>query len=1281
MAGDVIASLGQGPRAVWTLPAEQQAATRRRVQLGVLCSVARSSCCQAFQHEDKDRRMLLELPDDGSVQLQAPDEFSLHLAFDLSRWSVLGASLAPQGLGSVLSVGKEGEQSLCRQLQAAADSQPPEAEGGDALAAICSAAQTFISHLWLRAMHDESLRLLAVPGISGQAEISSSFWDRRGFVLLRICPDWDATVGGLCVDIALPGGRSLTNAPRDFADLRGFASGRGSRAPGQDVAGFNGVVTSGGMSSSSSTSGCALELHSDAAGGIRPVSHPDLGLQPISPAALRSFGGSSAGLAACLEWLVGLTRHSLASHTLGRVHDALVLATATATTATAAATATIATTAATAAATTTTTIAAATPSNPNNPTNHFVFKNKQTTIAAATTTAGRAHGFSAGEVELLEGGPVLRVLLRGCAVYVLMHPGGRLAFSTAGWAEQRPRKAAGGQEGFVARLEASRWAGLESVAASELARNGWTSTSSGGEEEEEGKEQGQAEKEQDVVGKRRFTCHFRQQPLTLRFDLLDSEVCEVWLVGEGGSLITVPGLEPFDFAHAAGVDGGFVALRSGLRRVLAVAQEIVESANLGSQVLGSLERHAATLQVGESVATISAALGASGCFECKLSWHAPTLFGTSADVGGSLVRATPFEPPLQVRVDEVSGLWALTGKLRTAVQLVPSVQGAQADLLPCGGRLKVNKAETARPARSSSSGAVYAQELTVEFDAVALHSSSWRGWARDLAALALLTECAQQAQQLLELEPGAEPELLGLELELCRPACLKFRLPAAGGTEVFELVPAPLPRAAEKLSEGLLVCFRWMEARPCILASRWSRRLCRTRCLRTSLSTIAAAAELGCAVEQLVPAELREQSKDGQAATTTGSTGQFIGDDEGGDVIKGGGWLCRAVSATTIHVQCRGMLGVELSALTASSIRCCCLSRRRQTDLGQGAQRMGVVANLEDFVRFLPTLSSLQKGESSASGDAPGGRLDFEPGILAQRLTPIWAYLRSYCVLLELYLLTKTRQGSAGGKQSTAKTQAETPPKLVPTSHAEWPSKWVRLEWERPLLRAACGLELATAVVSQGGARDASEAPSKRRKKRHEEEEEEVRVHLRFFHRPLVSSTLPLLPDEQAQQDKAQALLGQFQRFFSEHFESLQSGSGARTAPRTSRLMPVLDLLGAPYLWMLGEAALLLPPLPVVAQPGRSTGSSADAWQTLVEHFALGRVTDARGKECWQLQFVLVRGNEQRRFACSVQATLPLGGWECVWMNDVPLAESLEAAKQEKPPYLLSRLLPLIAPA
>ncbi|CAE8640808.1 unnamed protein product, partial [Polarella glacialis] len=262
MAGDVIASLGQGPRAVWTLPAEQQAATRRRVQLGVLCSVARSSCCQAFQHEDKDRRMLLELPDDGSVQLQAPDEFSLHLAFDLSRWSVLGASLAPQGLGSVLSVGKEGEQSLCRQLQAAADSQPPEAEGGDALAAICSAAQTFISHLWLRAMHDESLRLLAVPGISGQAEISSSFWDRRGFVLLRICPDWDATVGGLCVDIALPGGRSLTNAPRDFADLRGFASGRGSRAPGQDVAGFNGVVTSGGMSSSSSTSGCALELHS-----------------------------------------------------------------------------------------------------------------------------------------------------------------------------------------------------------------------------------------------------------------------------------------------------------------------------------------------------------------------------------------------------------------------------------------------------------------------------------------------------------------------------------------------------------------------------------------------------------------------------------------------------------------------------------------------------------------------------------------------------------------------------------------------------------------------------------------------------------------------------------------------------------------------------------------------------------------------------------------------------------------------------------------------------------
>ncbi|CAJ1405620.1 unnamed protein product [Effrenium voratum] len=163
------------------LSERQHAQAARRLRLG-----ARAALAQSRASEAREELAVSSASDPGVVRLCAPGAFALRLQFDLSRWVVLGCSLDPQGVGGLMMLP---EDALCQQLQAVAD----ESEDQDKPAVLVTAAHAFCSHVWLRASLDEALH-----ASSSLCEVSSASWDRRGVVSLRTFPEWDPTCGGIC---------------------------------------------------------------------------------------------------------------------------------------------------------------------------------------------------------------------------------------------------------------------------------------------------------------------------------------------------------------------------------------------------------------------------------------------------------------------------------------------------------------------------------------------------------------------------------------------------------------------------------------------------------------------------------------------------------------------------------------------------------------------------------------------------------------------------------------------------------------------------------------------------------------------------------------------------------------------------------------------------------------------------------------------------------------------------------------------------------------------------
>ncbi|CAK9017455.1 unnamed protein product [Durusdinium trenchii] len=713
----------------------------------------------------------------------------------------------------------------------------------------------------------------------------------------------------------------------------------------------------------------------------------------------------------------------------------------------------------------------------------------------------RAKPLEASQLELLPDGRPLRCLLRGCQVYIDLDSLGRLVLSTSEYSELLP-KVAGGQEAFILRLEAVRLASLTAAAEGVLADAGWR----------------RVVPPEPPPRHENFRCHFGETPLggavAVEFDLADTEVANLRLLLEDGSRIDVVSMDNFCFAQTG--DHALPLLRSGLRKRLSIAQRLLETNQLSCEVLPTLARHAKLLQAGSIQLRFNGEADGAEPVELELNFCEAS--GSSSGNEPSL-----FEPPLRCKVHRSQ--WSLWGKLRSPVPLSDSVQAPKA--LPCGGILET---------KVSSSGE---QEVEIRFDQVALQSATWLHWSRDLRALAQLADFRCQAENVRD-------ELPGLHLEMSRPDYLRFRLCSPHGDEVFSLVPTPTTKAEVELP----CSFQWLEPRTSfLLAQRLSRRLNRTRRLKDCLSAILAAAELVRCVEELV-------------ATSSGTGSSKVPPRSARS--EDNFWSSLAISANTLQVECRGMLGVEIAAIDATTFRLTCLSRRQRSD-----GRMSVLPNLEPFVEWLQTALGSPTPVPTFDGDAPGRTLRIPTGSLKRSLSPLWTYVRMYLTLLQLYLIQR-------------RTASESRCEIQPTSQAEWPC-WVRLQTK--MLDAAVGFTLVTEVETE-------EARSKRRRL----EVPKIMPQLHFFWGQ--------------GSDETKDVLQRFEAFFKQYLAPKRTEGNAEPnweKLRVSRLHPLLELLHAPRVWMLREIVRLLPPLWTVAagRNGEAKGSVHSEWQPLVEHFSL----------------------------------------------------------------------------
>jgi len=421
---------------------------------------------------------------------------------------------------------------------------------------------------------------------------------------------------------------------------------------------------------------------------------------------------------------------------------------------------------------------------------------------------------------------------------------------------------------------------------------------------------------------------------------------------------------------------------------------------------------------------------------------------------------------------------------------------------------------------------------------------------------------------------------LGLQLQVRHPGRLRWRLPRGDSgreDEVFELVAcassadlteqARSTRGEESLqpSKSLIPCtFVWIAPRTrFLLAPHLSKLVCRTRDLAAALHTLVMDVELVRLAEDLAE---REE-----------------------------GWSTFSLNSTGLSVEYRAMLGVSLQLSGPGVLKCCCLSQKR---LKGGRPSKGVVPNFDMFMKLLMSGSIKgQQGLGDGNTVVGGWNLTYIPGSLDSRLKPLWAYLRTYCVLLQLYMLMKTQHGIllADGCFEMRVKDVHAPGHLI---------SWVVLKWARPALGMVCNIELLT---------------DSRKRARLDENARQLDVRLRFTWQQTSGSDSSKTPSSCfVERNRLQQVLQRFQVFF----DDILAGSGA--FPRVTRLLMPLVLLGAPHLWILEEALLLLPPLQVAPERGREAELDASTWVSVPEHLTL--VPPSGGgapAPQWQLRFVL----------------------------------------------------------
>lgn len=263
-----------------SMDATATAGREEEVILGAWCCIAESTC-----PKDPDQLQVEICRNTRSIHFVAPGAFSVYATYDLRRWSITQASVAPcQAKG--IKVGPEVTESLRKRLQLAVDAKPI-----DAPKALFDEAHAFCSHMWLRIAYNGALEVPAAR----RSEVSLVHWDQKKNVLrLRICSHWDPTCKGMLQDVldSQLGEDKLMNAASE-------------------------VFMSGGGIVAGRRSGCLVQLSADPAGGLLVGTQPELSLSSVAPQLLEEHGS------AFLEHICMQCRLAFATRYFQRLQGAL----------------------------------------------------------------------------------------------------------------------------------------------------------------------------------------------------------------------------------------------------------------------------------------------------------------------------------------------------------------------------------------------------------------------------------------------------------------------------------------------------------------------------------------------------------------------------------------------------------------------------------------------------------------------------------------------------------------------------------------------------------------------------------------------------------------------------------------------------------------------------------------------------------------------------------------------------------------------------------------------
>lgn len=261
-------------------------ADQEELALDLCCRIAESKCCK-----DPSSLSVEILQEGKGVQFTSPGSFSILASCDFRQ--VLEATACPLQAKGV-NVGKEGQQMFHKRLQAALARHP-----GDPPDVLCSTAHAFCSHMWLCILYNGALKL----PLAKRAEMSLVKWDqRKGVLKLRICQNWDPTCGDVLEDEEASQAGGAAAGPVT-EDLQMNASSETLMSRDKSAARVGGAV---------------LQLAADPAGGLSVTSHPELDIGRIAPPALEEHGIEA------LAHIQELCHHALALRHFTRLRDVLL---------------------------------------------------------------------------------------------------------------------------------------------------------------------------------------------------------------------------------------------------------------------------------------------------------------------------------------------------------------------------------------------------------------------------------------------------------------------------------------------------------------------------------------------------------------------------------------------------------------------------------------------------------------------------------------------------------------------------------------------------------------------------------------------------------------------------------------------------------------------------------------------------------------------------------------------------------------------------------------------